>query len=316
MTALWAAGFFLLQGGHGGGVGSEFGSYGTWSFNLLGFLDPDDWSAFMPDLPDTGHWDGLGSAYLGLGGLSLLAAGLLALAIWPAPLPRRLWPLAASLLVLLAYAVTHRVALGSQVWVLFEPPHWFVRPLAALRNSIRMAWPLAYALMFGAILACVRSFGGRRTGWLLLGLLMLQWVDLRPGIASRGVAAAAAPRAVPERLSDPFWAEAVRRYARVRCTPAANIGAGWDSVGALLARAGAVPTDCVYLARVDDRAIEALRADVAQALYSGAHEPGTLYVLRDEASRALAQTSRDPERDLLLEADGIWVLAPRWHQAR
>jgi uncharacterized protein DUF6311 len=316
LVVLWLAGFFLLHGGHGSGPGSDFGTYGTWSFNLLGFLDPDDWSALMPNLPDTGHWDGLGSSYLGLGGLLLLAAGALAFALRPAPLPRRLWPLAAALLVLLCYAVTPRVALGSHVWVLFEPPSWFMHPAAALRNSIRMAWPLAYALMFAAILACVRIWGGRRTGWLLLGLLALQWVDLHPGIATRGVAAAAAPRPVPERLSDPFWAEAVRRYGRVRCTPAANIGPGWNSVGVLTARTGAVPTDCIYLARVDDAALAALREKVAEVLRSGAYEPDTLYVLRDETSQALAQASHDPARDLLLEVDGLWVLAPRWHQAR
>jgi hypothetical protein len=313
LVVLWLIGFFLLHGGHGNGPGSDFGTYGTWSFNLLGFLDPDDWSALMPNLPDTGHWDGLGSSYLGLGGLLLLAAGALAFALRPAPLPRRLWPLAAALLVLLCYAVTHRVALGGHVWVLFEPPAWFMRPAAALRNSIRMAWPLAYALMFSAILACVRTWGGRRTGWLLLGLLALQWVDLQPGIAARGVAAAAAPRPVPERLSNPFWAEAVRRYGRVRCTPAANIGPGWNSVGVLTARTGAVPTDCIYLARVDDAALAALREKVAEVLRSGAYEPDTLYVLRDETSQALAQASYDPTRDLLREVEGFWVLAPGWH---
>ena len=108
-----------------------------------------------------------------------------------------------------------------------------------------MAWPLAYALLFGAIAAAVRAWGGRRTGWLLLGLLSLQWMDLRPGIAERGRAAAVAPREVPGRLSDPFWAEAIRRYDRIRCAPAANIGPGWDTVGVLAARAG-VPMDCIY----------------------------------------------------------------------
>jgi hypothetical protein len=77
-----------------------------------------------------------------------------------------------------------------------------------------------------------------------------------------------------------------------------------------------VPTDCIYLARVDDAALAALRAKVAEVLRSGAYEPGTLYVLRDEASQALAQASHDPARDLLLEADGFWVLAPGWRQAR
>ena len=84
----------------------------------------------------------------------------------------------------------------------------------------------------------------------------------------------------------------------------------------LTARAGGVPTDCIYLARVDDAALAALRAKVAEVLRSGAYEPGTLYVLRDEASLALARPSHDQARDMLLEADGFWVLAPGWRQAR
>ena len=87
-------------------------------------------------------------------------------------------------------------------------------------------------------------------------------------------------------------------------------------MGVLTARAGGVPTDCIYLARVDDAALATLQAKVAEALRSGAYEPGTLYILRDEASRALAQASHDPVRDLLLQVDNLWVLAPGWHRAR
>jgi hypothetical protein len=315
LAALWIGGFFLLRGGHGSGVGSDFGRYGTWSFDLLGFFDPGDWSAVLPDLPDTGHWDGVGSHYLGLGGLLLLAAGAAGLALRPARLPRRLLPLAAALLLLLAFAVTHRVAVAGRVWTLFEPPGWFFGVAAALRNSTRMAVPLAYALLFGAVAAAARAWGGRRTGWLLLVLLGVQWADLRPGIRARGVAAAAAPREVPERLRDPFWAEATRRYDRIRCAPAANIGSGWDTAGVLAVRAG-VPTDCVYLARVDDAAVAALRAKVAGSLASGAYEPGTLYLLRDAESLGLARASHDPARDLILQADAHWVLAPGWREHR
>lgn len=315
LAALWAGGFFLLRGGHGSGVGSDFGRYGTWSFDLLGFFDPGDWSAVMPDLPDTGHWDSVGSHYLGLGGLLLLAAGAVSLALRPARLPRRLLPLAAALLLLLAFAVTHRVAVAGRVWTLFEPPGWFIGVASALRNSTRMAVPLAYALLFGAIAAAARAWGGRRTGWLLLVLLAVQWADLRPGIAARGVAAAAAPREPPERLSDPFWAEVIRRYDRILCAPAANMGPGWDTVGVLAVRAG-VPTDCVYLARVDEAAVAALRAKVAGSLASGAYEPGTLYLLRDAESLAQARASHDPARDLILQANGHWVLAPGWRERR
>jgi hypothetical protein len=65
---------------------------------------------------------------------------------------------------------------------------------------------------------------------------------------------------------------------------------------------------------VDRATLAALRAKVRSILGSGAYEPGTLYVLRDEESLALAWASQDPSRDLILQADGYWVLAPGWHQ--
>ena len=94
-------GFFTLHGGYGTGPGHRWGTYGDWSFDLLGFIDGGVWSSLLPDLPDTGHWEA-GSSYLGLGGVLLLAAGALAWLKRPAPLPSRLWPLAAALLALLA----------------------------------------------------------------------------------------------------------------------------------------------------------------------------------------------------------------------
>ena len=51
---------------------------------------------------------------------------------------------------------------------------------------------------------------------------------------------------------------------------------------------------------------------MAAALTSGTFEPDTLYVLRNEASLAMARASHVAGRDLILQADGYWVLAPWW----
>jgi hypothetical protein len=116
---------------------------------------------------------------------------------------------------------------------------------------------------------------------------------------------------VPPRLFDPFWPEAARYYARVRAVPAANIGAGWQSIAHFAMQSGML-TDSVYLARVDGAAVAALRARMAEILASGAYEPATLYVLRDADSLARAQASHDPARDAILRVDDYWVLAPGW----
>jgi hypothetical protein len=229
----------------------------------------------------------------------------------PAPLPSCLWPLAAALLVLLAFAVTHRVAIAGHTWTLFNPPPQAFAVLTILRNSDRMVWPLAYALLVGAIATLDRAWGGRRTGLLLLGLLGLQAIDVGPCLAKVRDRLAAAPAAVPQSLSDPFWTAAARRYARIRAVPGENIGEGWADIARFAAVAG-LPTDAVYMARVDTAAEAALQAKTAAILTSGTFEPGTLYVLRDAASLSMARASHVAGRDLILQADGYWVLAPWW----
>ncbi len=309
-ACLWASGFFMLRGGFASGAGSDFGTYGTWGLNLLAIFDGGAWSRFLPDLPDTGHWEG-GGSYLGLGGLLLLGAGLLAFLLRPAALPQRLWPLGAALLVLLGFAVTHQVAVGRHVFPLLVLPERLLGILGAARNSERMAMPVIYALLFLAIACCLRAWGGRRTGWLLAVLLVVQAVDLQPGMDRRRALVADAPAGVPPRLFDPFWAEAAIVYRQVRAVPAANIGPGWQSI-AHFAMQARLPTDSVYLARVDGAVVAALRLRMAQVLASGSYEPATLYVLRDADSLALARASHDPARDAILQVDDYWVLAPGW----
>lgn len=309
-AALWAGGFFLLRGGHGGGVGSDFGRYGTWNFELLAWFDGGLWSALLPDLPNAENWEH-GSSYLGLGGLGLLLAGAIAWARHPVALPRRLWPLLGMMLLLLAFAITHRVTVLGRSWEVFAAPDWMIAIGNTLRNSERMAWPLAYGMLVGAAIACARAWGGRRTGYLLLALLALQWVDVSKGIRFRASLIAGAPHGIPERLFDPFWPEAARHYQRIRATPAGNMGEGWESIARLAARNG-LPTDSVYMARLDDTAAAALTARVREELRTGRYEPGTLYVLRDAPSREVARASHDPARDAVIEADGYVVLAPGW----
>lgn len=310
-AALWAGGFFLLRGGHDGGPGHDLGGYGTWNFDLLAFFDGGLWSGLLPDLPDPGHWEA-GSSYLGLGGLLLLALGLLALVQRPRPIPRRLWPLLAVLLGLLAFAITPKVTIGGAGGTIFTLPDRVMAIAGALRNAERMVWPLAYALLLAAMAAMAHRWGGLRTGWVLLVLLVVQAVDLQPGLARRHALVAGAPMGIPQRLFDPFWAEAAGRYAQVRAAPAGNMGEGWESI-ARFAAVNGMPTDSIYMARVDAAAVAALRRKVADILRSGRYEPETLYVLRDAESLALARASADPRRDRILQADGYWVLAPGWH---
>lgn len=303
---LYLAGFFVLRGGHGGGGAV----YGGMQLDLLSPLDPAPWGGILPDLPDPGHLE-TGGSYPGLGVLLLWA---LALALgWRrigATLRRR-WPLAMVLGLMLLFAFTHRPTVGGWRVELLPLPDAVVELAGALRASERFFWPLAYALIAWSGAVLVRRLGSRRAGLALAALFAVQVADFGPGAARVAHFFPPTPAQVPLRLSDPFWAEAAGRYGRIRLVPARNQGYPWEEVAVFAATKG-LATDAIYLARADPDAMARLNADTAERLRTGNHEPGTLYVFRDEPSLALALRGMDGRRDFVAEFDGLWVLAPAW----
>ena len=285
VLGLWLAGFFALEAGHGAPP-----AYGGMQMDLLAPFDPGHWGSLLPQLPRPGHPE-VGGSYLGLGALLLLP-----LALW-APRARRLRPLALVLLAMLAFAITHRPSLGGLQVTLFPLP--LADMLSALRASERYWWPVAYALMLAGIAGLVRLAGGRRAGIVLLALAALQAWDLRPGYARIAHHFPPTPATIPLRLPDPRWAAA----SVIRAVPAANQGRWWEEIAVVAATHGAA-TDAIYLARADPAAIAAMAEAMLARLREARLEPGTLYVLRDEAALAAARVGRlAPVR-----LDGLWVV--------
>jgi hypothetical protein len=310
IVGLWAAGFFLL----GGGLGGTWGGFGAMQLDLLAPFDPGQWGGLLPQLPRADHLERQDS-YLGLGSLLLIGAGLVAYLWRPRPGLGRRWPLVAGLLAMLAIALTHRVSIGGQVvLVLADLPDRVLALADALRASVRFFWPLAYAALFAAIAALAHAIGGRRTGFALAALLAVQVVDLQPGFARLAHFFRPAPATAPLRLADPFWTEATARYQRIRLAPTGLQARHWEEVAVLAATRG-LPTDAVYLARIDPARVEALNAATLRRLGRREPEPGSLYVLAEGPMLEAARAAHDPGRDLLARFDGVWVLAPDWHAA-
>lgn len=311
LLGLWAAGFFVLRGG------LEAWGYGDLGFNVFAWFDSTLWGSILPPIPDLRHGES-GSDYLGLGGIGLLAAGLLVallrrdLGIGAALLRR--WPLVLAVIAMALFAATHKPSFAGVRVTLFEPSPWLLSLAGILRASTRFAWPLAYALLAAAAILVLRAAAPRhlsRAALLLAGLALVQLADLWPSIRHYESLVIKQPRIQPERLPDPFWDTLGAAYGRIRAVPAADRGLHWESIARFAIRHG-MTTDAVYLARIDPATVARLRAEVAARLFSGAHEPGTLYVLRDRESLIRADFGRDRERDPILLLDGLVVLVPGW----
>ncbi len=307
LAALWLSGFFRLTGGMGAP------GYGTMMLDLAGPFDSGDWGAFLPRLNSEPHPES-GGLYLGLGAILILVLGGVC-AVWrPSPRHRvgliRRWPLLAAMLALLAFAATNNLTILGHTSTIVELPGWLHAAASTLRASERFVWPLLYLSLALAVAATARALGGARTAMALAAALAIQALDLRPGIrATQAVMAQA--YATPQSFIDPFWTLARPRYDRIRAIPAENLGENWKPVATIAAQLR-MATDAVYLARVDPAVVAGLQDSMAERLSRGRYEPRTLYVLRDAPSRARAMAGMNPARDVIIEVDGMVVLAPGW----
>lgn len=224
---------------------------------------------------------------------------------------RRHLPLLLVLGGMLAFAISHRVGIAGHVVTLPDPPAPLARIGAMLRSSERFFWPLGYALIFAAIALLATRLGTARLRLFLLAAFLLQAVDVDAGMARFRALVAAAPEVAANRLPNPFWPQAALRYARVRAVPAGNFAPHWEAVARFASRYR-LPTDAVYLSRVDPDRVRSLNERTLRAFRQGEWERGTLYVIRDAATRALVERRHDPARDLLAVVDGVPVFAPGW----
>lgn len=307
-AALWLAGYFTL----GADVLPMGVHYGYSQFDLTAPFDAVEWGLLLPALPGLRHWEA-GGSYLGAGALLAMALALVLAprgTIWP--MLRRHAVLILALGGMLCFAISNHVAIGGHIVAVFDLPAPLARLADMLRASERFFWPLAYASIFAGIAALASRLSTVRLRWVMAGLLALQMVDIQAGMGRFRALVAAAPAVAAERLPDPFWAEAAHRYQRIRAVPAENFGTHWEEIARFAAPRG-LPTDAAYHSRVDPNAIAVLRRRTLEDFTLGRWEPGTLYVLRDEATRRLVEARADPARDLLAQRDGLWVFAPGWH---
>jgi hypothetical protein len=307
LIGLWLAGYFSL-GSRVEAVGMH---YGEAQLDLTAPFDAAEWGRLLPELPGLRHWEH-GGSYLGAGTLLLLAVA--AWLAWRHRMRldwRRHGVLVAMLGGMLAYAISHQVAIGGRHLLTLPVPGSLLAIADMLRSSERYFWPIGYAAIVLAVGVAAARLPASGMRLLLAGALLLQVVDISAGIARFRALTEAAPPVAAERLPSPFWDAAATRYQRVRGVPTDNFGAHWEPV-ARFAAAHRLPTDVVYMSRVDPGVVDRLRLRTLFEIREGRWERDTLYILRNPAARALVARSATPGRDLIAEVDGITVFAPDW----
>lgn len=155
------------------------GGYGRYALNLLSPVWPYRsllfGSGIAKEIDATGHGGWEGYAWLGPGLLGGLALGVLFRPREAVEMLIRHAGLVLTMLGLTLLAVSHRVGFGERIVLDLGTVPGF---LEQFRASGRFFWPVAYALLLGAVVLLTRA--GRAGPVLALALGVVQFVDAAP----------------------------------------------------------------------------------------------------------------------------------------
>lgn len=200
-----------LLGYFGGGLSA--GGYGNYTLSVNSLWCGGESSVLFSCDPGPGeHY-----AYLGAGVLLLL---VLAAVLCGARLPGLLRAHAGLVLVcilLVAFALSHHIYLGSKQIASYPLPAWLVSIFSVFQASARFVWPVTYLLLFAG-LACMlrRGVGG---ALVLIAAFAIQWYDTDIRREQIRLSARAA-----EQPFDSRWEAALQGVRHIKLFPAFGCG--------------------------------------------------------------------------------------------
>ena len=304
---LWQAGYFVMSSGSGAMEG-----YGFFRMNLLSPFDSKGWSYFMRPLPTLMDY-GEGYMYWGLGFLVLWPFALYrAIRFIPAALiffKHNAW-LILGLVMMALFAITNNIALGTRE-ITFAISEQIYTAASIFRASGRFFWPLFYGLSIACLFLVMRGFKSKLL-ILLMGLAFcIQVIDSSAGWRQFRKNFTITDKSQHDlQFKDPFWGEAAKHYKKVLLMPPKDKSLGWEQV-ALYAAKYHLPTNTVFFTRIDAAKRDQTQRQFESQLSQGYWDPSALYIL--QANLVLpAYFHFNPNADLLMNLDGVTVLAPNW----
>lgn len=303
-AATWLCGYFVLTPDAGA---APLGEYGM---NLLSVFDANGWSYVLKNIPKP-RSTSEGLNYLGLGAILLVVFLLPLMQTIRIPnVPSRWLPLLVIAALLTLFAISNHVALGPLMVIEAPLPRPINEALSTFQSSGRFFWPVFYALLLLIVWLVVKSFPAHVAGALMFLSAYAQVLDTSAGWLPRRDEMQAKGEYWQTGLNSPFWEAAAKRYTKLRWLPPENHSEHWREL-AYFASQHAMPTDAVYLARMESRRLEDARARVAESVRGWKFDEKSVYVLDERHARAAAWEI-PPGGDVLGRVDGLAVLAPSW----
>ena len=187
LTLMYVIGYFTIKIDDGLGFG-----YGIYNFNLNSFFNPIgenhterfNWSFFMPTL-NFQNREMEGFSYLGISGILFL---LLYLRYLVKGKSKIIFSKRTNIIIFFVFfliATSNNVNFGNQDLITLELNKYLYGIFSSIRASGRLIWPIYYLIfIIGIVTIFDFSFNKKKPVYIIITLIILQLVDLSPGISN------------------------------------------------------------------------------------------------------------------------------------
>lgn len=254
--------------------GAKTRRYGVYTANVLGLIDPNQASSFMPDIPS------LPLQYeptsVGIGTVILLAVWLLQRQIRKrfgdiAVAIRQHLLLMLSIVLMAGFAISNLLSIGTLLWG-FRIPSRVENLFSVFQSSVRFIWPLTLLVVILSVVWVSRH--ARHVVAILAIAMVFQLVDVQSQMRE----VRSRPNGErPEIFFDSLlWTNVPSQYRQLTFVYSENILAPWDECAYAAVLTGRV-ANCAYLSRVTG--LEFVNASHEHEVVSGQLDSGTIYWL-------------------------------------
>ena len=285
----YATGLFSLRAGD-----LYLKGLGYYSWNLDGFIDPQQTSAIFHGLPQgtEGQYEGL--SYLGLGNLVLLPLAIFLYFKKESPRRHKFFVLPFVLISVLftLFALSNQAYLGSHLLWGFQLPDVVFKVLSFFRASARFIWPVYYFIIVFSLVSWVRN--SRFSFWILLVAVGLQLLDLQPLISAKQVSGG---QTYEIQLQSEFWNNAARSNDHLVLYPAEDAWPVYEPL-ALYTLQNNMTINWGYFSRANYPEIANLGRHSWEDLQAGHAASDTIYIIW--GNEAIAQAKQQLSDTLLV----------------
>lgn len=319
--ACWQVGYFMI------GDGLAAGGFGHFRMNALSIFSSENFSYFLPSIPMSSE-NREGFNYLGLGIIFLWLCIIPAMLFSPKSLkvlPCLFEILKAKPLVIFAillfflFALSNNIGIGS-IDFRIELPQSAIDTANIFRASGRMFWPVYYLIYLVTFFVTLHIFSTKYSIFLLSIFLLIQYIDTSKAWLEVRKLYTLLPSSTWEtNMKSPFWENAAQNYSTVRVLLPENAGSNWRSI-AYFASVHKMPTDAVYLGRINTQSLEIAREQARNSILNSMYDSKTLYFISDPTILAYQNfeikklIKSNIQTSMVKQVDGYLVVAPDWEK--